>query len=86
MKTPKKRPLHEETVAGAITTLGEWGCSFDAQAFEDFFDDYDTDTMVKIHQEVGRRMLQKEEEVFNVLFPRGVPKQLRDRIYKLKDN
>lgn len=86
MKTPKKRPLHEETVSGAITTLGEWGCSFDGQAFEDFFDDYDTDTMVKIHQEVGRRMLQKEVEVFILLFPRGVPKQLRDRIYKLKDN
>lgn len=85
MKTPEKQLLHEETVSSVISTLGEWGASFDHQAFEDFFDDYDIDTMIKIHHEVGRRMIQKEAEIFKVLFPRGVPKQLRDRIYKLKN-
>lgn len=85
MKSSKNLPLHEEMVSGVISTLGEWGASFDHQAFEDTFDNYDTDTMIKVHHEVGRRMIAKEAEVFKLLFPRGVPKPLRDRIYKLKN-
>lgn len=73
-----------EQVENVLTTLGEWGRSFDHQAFEDYHDEYDTDTMVLIHQEVGERILKKVPEIIQLLFPKGMPKRLRDRIYKIK--
>lgn len=68
----------------ALTTLGEWGKSFDFQAFEDQYNEYDTDTMVLIHQDVGQRILDNSKKIMKILYPTGLPNRLLNRLNKFE--